>query len=255
MNSADKQTRYQAIIIAMVAAFLVILLCNVLPIGERLARFLVDKDEKTGAVNVLAAQNAMWVAFFWGLAELWFRWWISSRMTRELAAGFLPEKAESILTQSHMAEIHKGVVMKRGSGVLAQLVRLLTEQFQVSQSIATVNDMLSAELELRQNEVELNYNTIRYITWLIPTLGFVGTVWGILQALDTAAKMDTSSPDLLPAVVGSLSVAFWTTLLALLMACVLMFVQHCVQGREEQLLNRCGRYCLVNLVNRLYVQR
>lgn len=254
MNEIDRQTKYQAIIIAMVAALLVILLCNVLPIGERLARFLVDKDEKTGDVNIWAAQNFMWLAFFWGLAELWFRARISSRMAKELSCHFLPESPEIVLTKDQLPDIHRKVVEKRGDGILAKLVCLLTSQFQITSSVSMVHDILTAEVELRQNEIDLNYNSIRYITWLIPTLGFIGTVWGILQALGTASQMDPSSPELLPAVIGSLSVAFWTTLLALIMACVLMFIQHRVQNREESLLNECAQYCLNNLINRLYAK-
>lgn len=254
MNEIDRQTKYQAIIIAMVAAVLVILLCNVLPIGERMARFLVDKDEKTGDVNIWAAQNFMWLAFFWGLAELWFRSKVSSRMAHELTCHYLPESPEVVLTKDQLPNVHRGVVEKRGSGILAKLVCLLTSQFQISNSISVVHDMLTAEIELRQNEIDLSYNAVRYITWVIPTLGFIGTVWGILQALATASTMDPTAPEMLPAVIGSLSVAFWTTLLALIMACVLMFVQHRVQNREESLLNACAQYCLINLINRLYVK-
>ena len=53
---------------------------------------------------------------------------------------------------------------------------------------------------------------------------------------------------------GLLSVAFYTTLLALLLSAVLMFVLHLLQLREEGVLNRVGQYCLKNFINRLYEQ-
>ena len=46
--------------------------------------------------------------------------------------------------------------------------------------------------------------------------------------------------------------AFSTTLLALVMASILVFLQNIIQGREETALNRAGQYCLDNLINRLY---
>jgi biopolymer transport protein ExbB/TolQ len=49
-----------------------------------------------------------------------------------------------------------------------------------------------------------------------------------------------------------LGVAFATTLLALVQASILVFIQNVVQGREESALNKAGQYCLDNLINRLY---
>jgi hypothetical protein len=101
--------------------------------------------------------------------------------------------------------------------------------------------------------------------WLIPTLGFVGTVMGIAFALRTAgvmfAEMGPSvniaqaAPQMMVRLTAELGVAFYTTLLALLQSAGLMFAMHLVQGREEGALNRVGHYCLKNLVNRLYERR
>jgi biopolymer transport protein ExbB/TolQ len=94
---------------------------------------------------------------------------------------------------------------------------------------------------------------VRYITWLIPSLGFIGTVIGIMLALNYAGdRANVQSPDMLYQVTERLGVAFSTTLLALVMASILVFLQNIIQGREETALNRAGQYCLDNLINRLY---
>jgi len=49
-----------------------------------------------------------------------------------------------------------------------------------------------------------------------------------------------------------LAVAFYTTLLALIQAAILVFIMHIVQAQEERSLNLSGQYCLDNLINRLY---
>ena len=101
--------------------------------------------------------------------------------------------------------------------------------------------------------VDLRYNIIRYITWLIPSLGFIGTVIGIMLALNYAGdRANVASPDMLYQVTQRLGVAFSTTLLALVMAAILVLIQNLVQGREERALNAAGQYCLDNLINRLY---
>ena len=57
-------------------------------------------------------------------------------------------------------------------------------------AIDKANNMFNSSLELFQHEVELRYNTLRYIVWLIPTLGFIGTVVGIALALSDAGSVE-----------------------------------------------------------------
>jgi biopolymer transport protein ExbB/TolQ len=84
-------------------------------------------------------------------------------------------------------------------------------------------------------------------------MGFIGTVIGIMLALNYAGdRANVESPDMLFQVTERLGVAFSTTLVALVMAAVLVFIQSIVQAREERALNQAGQYCLDNLINRLY---
>ena len=115
------------------------------------------------------------------------------------------------------------------------------------------NALLNSSLELFLHELDLRYNMIRYITWLIPSLGFIGTVIGIMLALNYAGdRANVESPEMLYQVTERLGVAFSTTLVALIMAAILVFLQNLIQAREENTLNRSGQYCLDNLINRLY---
>jgi hypothetical protein len=56
---------------------------------------------------------------------------------------------------------------------------------------------------------------------------------------------------LLSDITSRLAVSFNGTLVALLMAGVLVFLQHVAQAREEHALNNAAQYCLDNLINRL----
>ena len=62
------------------------------------------------------------------------------------------------------------------------------------------------------------------------------------------------NPNLLPEVTKRLAVAFNTTLLALIMATILVFWANVAQSREESSLNMAGQYCFDNLINRLYIK-
>ena len=54
-------------------------------------------------------------------------------------------------------------------------------------------------------------------------------------------------------VLASLATAFNTTLIALILSAILVFLVHLVQKQEERSVNLAGNYCLRNLINRLYV--
>ena len=72
---------------------------------------------------------------------------------------------------------------------------------------------------------------IRYIAWAIPSVGFIGTVRGIGEALGQAHK--ALEGDIFE-VTKSLGVAFNSTLIALLISIVLMFLLHQLQLLQER---------------------
>ena len=74
---------------------------------------------------------------------------------------------------------------------------------------------------------------------------------GIALALNYAGATNPSDPQLLNQLTLKLGVAFYTTLLALILSAILVFIMSIVQGREEYALNQAGQYCLDNLINRL----
>ena len=96
---------------------------------------------------------------------------------------------------------------------------------------------------------------VRYLCWFIPSLGFIGTVVGIGDALHEAGIAKQDDPELLQKLTSKLAVSFDGTFLALVMASVLVFLHSRIQAKEEHALNLAGQYCLDNLINRLYVEK
>ena len=85
-------------------------------------------------------------------------------------------------------------------------------------------------------------------TFLGPGLG---TVVGIAISLEGMANPKVIEFD---KVTSGLAVAFYTTILALLLSAILVFLQNIVQRREESALNRAAHHCLKNLINRIYTK-
>ena len=230
------------------------------------ADLLLDRNTQSFSYP-FTIQNVMWIVFFVAAGELLVRHMAGGSEEDQLRLGLLPEDGETILRREDVGPIYTRV---RQSDPARRywLQRMLTVamlQFQSSGSVDQVNAVFNSSMELYLHETDLRYNVLRYLVWLIPTLGFVGTVIGIAFALRTAGvmfadmgpsgNMAETGPQMMMRLTGELGVAFYTTLLALLQSAGLMFALHMVQGREEGALNRVGEYCLMNLVNRLYERR
>ena len=228
----------------------------------------------------LTIQNLMWVVFFIGCGELVVRSKIGSNEAKQLGRGLLPEDDSSVLYRMKKTGLGYHQDDPQDVGSILRKVRMsdpdksfwlqtmLTRSilaFQTSGgSIAQVSTVFDSTLELFQHQIELRYNLIRYLVWLIPTLGFIGTVVGIALALRSAGVQFAEfastggtdiaqfAPQLMEALTGKLGVAFYTTLLALLQSAVLMCAMHIIQGREETAINHIGQYCLDHFITRLY---
>ena len=214
--------------------------------------FLFDYARSTYPVTV---QNLMWMVFFAGLGDLVVHYQRGRAEGAQLDKKLLPEDDATMLRSEDLGTVFKKVRSDGSeSHFLQRLVARTILQFQSSRSVDQANSILNSSLELYQHEIDLRYNLIRYVTWLIPTLGFIGTVIGIALALGDAGNLDFGNPEagMLAGVTDKLGVAFYTTLLALLQSAVLVFFQQMAQAREEMALNRAGQYCLDNLINRLF---
>ncbi|MEE4292550.1 MAG: MotA/TolQ/ExbB proton channel family protein [Xanthomonadales bacterium] len=240
------------LIVSLLTAIVVIaLLTKVLPPAA--AAILLDINRSTFPLTV---QNILWLAFFAGLGELSIRWRMGRLEAAQIDRGYLPEDEETVLRPGEdLTPIYQRVRASkhRETCFLPRLIERCVLGFNISHSADQTNSLLNSSLELYLHEIDLRYNIARYITWLIPSLGFIGTVIGIMMALNYAGdRANVESADMLYQVTERLGVAFSTTLLALVMAAILVFIQNVVQGREETALNKAGQYCLDNLINRLY---
>jgi biopolymer transport protein ExbB/TolQ len=106
---------------------------------------------------------------------------------------------------------------------------------------AVVETRMNAFLERTAAELGM----VRYYLWLIPSVGFIGTVIGIGLALLDASDILTDDLFAQQAAIQSmatkLGTAFDTTFVALVLAIVAMLVYHFVLQREETLIARSAQ--------------
>jgi biopolymer transport protein ExbB/TolQ len=102
-----------------------------------------------------------------------------------------------------------------------------------SHAVAEYTDAVAARLD-----TELSM--VRYIIWAIPSVGFIGTVRGIGDALSQAHIALEGD---IAGMTASLGVAFNSTLVALLISIVLMFLLHQLQLIQDKSVLDAQDYC------------
>ncbi|MGZ5021673.1 MAG: MotA/TolQ/ExbB proton channel family protein, partial [Chthoniobacterales bacterium] len=245
-----KPKRAQALPVFAVLAVLFIAFLSLILSG-RAAVLLLDKPSQH-FVYPFTIQNLMHVVFFVGLAELFVRWRIAARENRFLTKGFLPEDDQTVLGPEDLGPIRRKVANQfdHEHGFLPSLINMAVLQFQSSSSVEQTAGVMNQHLELMSHRVDLRYGLVRFIAWLVPTLGFIGTVYSLGASLSSAGLPGVQLN--LKEVARTLGIGFDCTMVALMESAILVFLLHLVQEREESALNHAGDYTLRNLINRLY---
>jgi biopolymer transport protein ExbB/TolQ len=92
---------------------------------------------------------------------------------------------------------------------------------------------------------------VRYIAWAIPSIGFIGTVRGIGDALGQAYRAVEGD---IAGVTASLGVAFNSTFVALVISIVIMFLVHQLQLIQERVVLDTQTYCDQKLIRHMQVR-
>ena len=199
-------------------------------------------------------QEACIVLMLWGMAILGFKGF-ALRKERNLldedlipvseGMKILPEDARTYARQIEgLPDDVRGLLLPRC--LLAGLYR-----FAATQNIHDVSTTTQNVSEVEGERLESELSMIRYIVWAIPSIGFIGTVRGIGEALGLAYQAVEGD---ISGVTQSLGVAFNSTFVALLLSLVLMFLVHQFQLLQERLVLDSETYCDRRLVRHLAVR-
>ncbi len=135
--------------------------------------------------------------------------------------------------------------------LLPRALQIALHRFSSTKNIQDVSSATNIICESESEKLDSELSTIRYITWAIPSIGFLGTVRGIGDALGQAHKAVEGD---IAGVTESLGVAFNSTLIALCISIVLMFIVHQIQLLQERFILDTQNYCNNNLIRHLQVQ-
>ena len=138
----------------------------------------------------------------------------------------LPEDTREFARQIEaLPDESRGMLLPRA---LLNALRRFSTTRNISDVSSSTRDIFESEADRLESELSM----IRYISWAIPSIGFIGTVRGIGEAL---AQADKAVQGDIAGVTQSLGVAFNSTFIALLISIFLMFLVHQVQLLQERL--------------------
>ena len=199
-------------------------------------------------------QEACFILMLWALAIMAYKGVLASREQRLLemelvplseGTKILPEDAREYARQiQSLPESERRFLLPRS--LLSALHR-----FRATRNIQDVSSTAHAVCDAESERLDSELSMVRYIAWAIPSIGFIGTVRGIGEALGQAHKAVEGD---IAGVTQSLGVAFNSTFIALLISIVLMFLLHQLQLQQERLVLDTETYLDQHLIQHLRVE-
>lgn len=134
------------------------------------------------------------------------------------------------------------------SAPLIHTIRTALWRYAGTRNVQNLSDAVESSVEALAVRQDAENSMIRYLIWAIPSIGFIGTVRGIGDALSLA---DRALAGDIAGMTNSLGVAFNSTLVALLISILLMFLFHQLQrlqdGQLVEIQDYCDKYLLARI--------
>lgn len=192
-------------------------------------------------------QGFTYFAFLWAWFEVKEKLSIISRERKAFTMGFIPTNEKHVFMPADINNLKFKLIEleKKNKFILSDLLKKACTKFRTSGSLSELIDIVSIQIEVSQEKAEGDQSVIRYLTWVIPSIGFVGTVLGISQALIVANSGDMER------ITTLLGVAFDTTLVALILSIIIMWFVHKLQEETDRFHSDLKEFVIENLINKI----
>lgn len=196
-------------------------------------------------------QETCFVLMFWAFAILGFKGRVTWSQQKLLDQDLLrlpedmpigPEDTRDLVTRL------RGLPDAMRDYLLPRALLTAVERFGATRNVQDVSNAARDICESEGERMESELSIIRYIAWAIPSVGFIGTVRGIGNALGQAHRAVEGD---ITGVTSNLGVAFNSTFIALVISIVLMFFIHQLQLMQERLVLDSERYIDHWMIRRL----
>ena len=198
-------------------------------------------------------QESCFVLMAWALAIMGYKGVVAFRERKLLELELVPIASGSRILPEDVREYARPIQALPPAEQRLLLPRSLLSglhRFGATRNIQDVSTTVHTVCQSEAERLDSELSMIRYIAWAIPSLGFIGTVRGIGLALSQAQKAVEGD---ISGVTENLGTAFNSTLIALLLGLVLMFLIHQLQLHQERLVLDTETYVDEHLIQHLRV--
>lgn len=224
---------------------------------ERMARLAANEafipEQSIWVILRDIYQETCFILMFWAFAIMGLKAWnyltekkLLEQKLVNITEGMrvLPEDARTYMRHIQALPDHVN------TRLLPRTIMVALQRFESTQDVHNVAETIRSVCDNEANKLDSELSMIRYIAWAIPSIGFIGTVRGIGDALSQAYLAVQGD---IAGVTESLGVAFNSTFVALVVSIVIMLFVHQLQRAQEQLVIDTQMWCDEHLVRHMQV--
>ncbi|MFT6896288.1 MAG: biopolymer transport protein ExbB/TolQ [Paraglaciecola sp.] len=156
------------------------------------------------------------------------------------------DKSAALDVPMVLAELEQSAYAENSS--MATWINCL-RRYKNTRNVQHASAAITDSVDILGAQLESGNSMIRYFIWAIPSIGFIGTVRGIGSAL---AKAEQAVAGDISGMVDKLGVAFNSTLVALVMSIILMYLLHVLNNRQDEMVINTQKNCEKHLLTHLH---
>jgi biopolymer transport protein ExbB/TolQ len=197
-------------------------------------------------------QELCFVLLFWAMFIIFRKILDTTKFSHLLEVQLVSLNNDNHLTKENMEVTILSLQKLQGEMKSSAVVQCLIaglERYLTTESIQYTSEAISEKASSFAMRMEAELSMVRYIIWAIPSIGFIGTVRGIGDALSQAhlaLKGDIAG------MTASLGVAFNSTFTALVISIFLMFILHQLQLIQDRYILDTEEYCNKKIIEKLH---
>lgn len=197
---------------------------------------------------------------FWAVAILIVKLLKLKNQRKAFELDILPDDPNFVLSPRTAREILDRIYLQVDQPscyALLDRIDLALSNLKNLGNVTGVSECLTGQASNDEDYLTNSYTILNGFIWAIPVLGFIGTVIGLSDAVGGFGKVVSKGADIeelktaLGGVTSGLSVAFETTLIALVLALIVQLFAKFVHNQEELFMDECADYCNRNIVAKM----
>ena len=202
--------------------------------------------------------------FCWGMGILFIKNQKLRTQRLALSLAIVPQNEVYIVNQESALVVLKrlrSIVDNSKNFILLNRIELAVSNLSNIGNISDVSSVLAAQERTDEEHIDSSFVLVNTLNWIIPILGFIGTVLGLGMAIGGFGETVKDSSDIeaiknsITGITSGLGTAFDTTLVALVLVVILQFLASLQMSKERAFLDECTIYCNDNIISKLKIRK